>query len=740
MRLNFHHALQLCFFLTGIFFSTICIGQQISWASDSLSYYEKTFWSQISAKDYSKSKKTLAYIQDKAFENLDDRFLEFFKNASTIEIPSPETVAYLHSVVGNLEYYKGDLIASKAAFTKAKTFYVQANKMKDVAGMAMNIGVMEENSSNYDAAIVNFREAEKVFEKEKDTVSMVKVNINIGLLYFNLDQYEKALENYITAENLLNDFSGESADDRIHLYFNKYLVLAELYRHNEGLEVLLMAKELADAIGNQDRIGKFYFFLASYYRYKNEFDKEYQALMQSKSYLQTSKNLKEVANLNSSLLRYHTQFNNYDSAYYYAQKCLDFFEPYEYGEEVGVTYGQLGNLEMSKKDYAAAIAYYKKALDNFLVVNTGFYAGQLFNMGYAYLKSGNFDQALDQMGRSLAIRKEIKDLNGLSESYKGLAETYQAMGNYKNAFDYLVIHQSYKDSVFNETKNRQLTELETQYETEKKNQAISVLEQEKELQNLKAQKQQAQISIGIGAMIILLALLGLFFRQSNIRKKLNDQLQSKNEEIAKQSAERELLLKEIHHRVKNNLQIISSLLSMQTRSFTDDKMKGAMKESQSRVKTMALIHEKLYQYENLSKINMQEYLKELSEFLAYTYRSEKQIELKIDAENIDLDMDLAIPLGLITNELLSNSLKYAFQEMDSGEIIINFSKNALGLYNLTIKDTGKGLDDSLDLDKTTSLGLKLVKTLTRQINGELRVVNQTGVAFEINFGELDKAA
>jgi two-component sensor histidine kinase len=172
----------------------------------------------------------------------------------------------------------------------------------------------------------------------------------------------------------------------------------------------------------------------------------------------------------------------------------------------------------------------------------------------------------------------------------------------------------------------------------------------------------------------------------------------------------------------------------------DEKMKDAMKESQSRVKTMALIHEKLYQYENLSKINMQEYMQQLSEFLTHTYRSDKDIKITIDAANINLDMDMAIPLGLITNELLSNALKYAFEDREYGEITIRFSQKEPGSYKLLVKDTGIGLDKNLDIENTKSLGLKLVKTLTRQINGELKIGIHPGATFEIDFMEQPIAA
>ncbi len=496
---------------------------------------------------------------------------------------------------------------------------------------------------------------------------------------------------------------------------------------------------IAEHNKNDQGIGKIHYKLAVVYQYKGEKEKQYKALLTGKSYLNKTQNLLDIANVNSALALYHLGSSYLDSAVYYTMECLSYFEPQGFTQEVGTSYGTLGNVEFERKNYDLAITYFRKALEKFNKESQD-YAGYLFNIGFAYNKLGNTASALDYLERSLAIRKKLNIPVDLRESYQGLAETYQRSGDYKKAFENLTLFQAYNDSVFNETKNKQLAELETLYETEKKDKAIADLEQEKELQNLRAEKQQAQIYLSAGGLVILLGVSGLFFRQATMRKKHNQELEIKNTEIAKQNAERELLLKEIHHRVKNNLQIISSLLSMQTRGLKDDKMKDAMKESQSRVKTMALIHEKLYQYENLSKINMQEYIQQLSDFLTQTYRSDKDIKITIEATDVNLDMDMAIPLGLITNELLSNSLKYAFEEQNHGEIIIHFTQKLPGSYSLLIKDSGKGLSENLDIENAKSLGLKLVKTLTRQINGKLKIVPQPGASFEIDFSDQPIAA
>jgi two-component sensor histidine kinase len=165
-----------------------------------------------------------------------------------------------------------------------------------------------------------------------------------------------------------------------------------------------------------------------------------------------------------------------------------------------------------------------------------------------------------------------------------------------------------------------------------------------------------------------------------------------------------------------------------------------VKESQSRVKTMALLHEKLYQNNALSSINMQEYLQQLGQFLSSTYRQNRDIQIIVDAGDITLDVNTAVPVGLITNELLSNAMKYAFYEYEEGEILLTLKPNETGGYELRVQDNGKGLDQEIDFENLSSLGLKLVYTLTRQIQGRLNIKSEQGTTFAISFNDKMVAA
>ncbi len=205
--------------------------------------------------------------------------------------------------------------------------------------------------------------------------------------------------------------------------------------------------------------------------------------------------------------------------------------------------------------------------------------------------------------------------------------------------------------------------------------------------------------------------------------------------LQKSIAEKEMLLKEIHHRVKNNLMIISSLLNLQSRYIQDEKSKNIFKESQNRASSMALIHERLYQSTDLKNIDFGDYVQTLSKDLYSTYVLDKDlIKMNIETDELKLDIDTSIPLGLILNELVTNSLKHAFSPGKRGIINIKFKKLDEH-YLLEVKDNGKGLPVGLDYKNADSLGLNIITSLTEQIDGELEHLNHSGTIFRITFKE-----
>ena len=198
--------------------------------------------------------------------------------------------------------------------------------------------------------------------------------------------------------------------------------------------------------------------------------------------------------------------------------------------------------------------------------------------------------------------------------------------------------------------------------------------------------------------------------------------------------EKEVMIKEIHHRVKNNLQIISSLLTLQAEFIKDESARGYFTDSQNRVKSMAIIHEKLYQTRDFAKIDIKDYVSNLTLSLFKAYNiNVKMVEVDVEISNISLDVDTAIPCGLIINELVSNSLKYAFSDGRKGKMIVKLLPVGDDRLQLTVSDNGIGLPEDLELKETQSLGLTLVNILAKQLNGTLEIINKDGATFIMTF-------
>lgn len=209
------------------------------------------------------------------------------------------------------------------------------------------------------------------------------------------------------------------------------------------------------------------------------------------------------------------------------------------------------------------------------------------------------------------------------------------------------------------------------------------------------------------------------------------------EKIRSSLKEKEMLLAEIHHRVKNNLQVISSLLRLQSRFIEDDASIEIFKETQNRVRSIAILHEKLYQSEDLAKIKIDEYVKLLAEDLLYFYELDNsKVEMNIDVEEVYLNIETAIPCGLIIDELVSNSLKYAFKPGENGTITIELHSNENDRFTLAVSDDGVGIPLTVDPENSETFGMQLIKYLSNQLKADLELDRKDGTKFKLEFNEL----
>lgn len=355
----------------------------------------------------------------------------------------------------------------------------------------------------------------------------------------------------------------------------------------------------------------------------------------------------------------------------------------------------------------------------------------LANIGHVYTMQEQYERAIPYTLQAIEIMERTGNTKNLWENYMHLSNSYEKLGQFEQALKYNKLHaETYADFLRSSTQRLE-SELLIKYESEKKQETIS--SQKAQI----VQQRMVQILYIIISGILILSLLGMFISRRSIRNK-TIALQVLNLQLDAKSRQTELLMKEIHHRVKNNLELVKSLIALQCAQMEDSASKDAMIESQNRVQSMGIIHQKLYQGENPGSIEMKDYFINLGEGILDAFDAEEKVKIECAMENLELDIDTAVPIGLIVNELLTNSLKYAFPDNAKGNVQISLSEPNPGILTLSVSDNGIGKINGQQ-PQGTGFGSQLISLLTRQLNGAMTEITEKGTTTTFQF-RLSKAA
>jgi two-component sensor histidine kinase len=384
-----------------------------------------------------------------------------------------------------------------------------------------------------------------------------------------------------------------------------------------------------------------------------------------------------------------------------------------------------------------------------------------FTLGKYYLATQQYAKARAQLTESLAISEELGNRGGMATDCLLLFKVDSAQGNLSSAIAYYKRYKALNDSIFNEKNSKQIAGLQIQYDTEKREQSIALLTKRNLVQQLTIRQREFQRNAVLGGAGLLVVVLGLGYNRYRLKQRSARLLEQKQlaleaqqteihrknealeqvlgekdqllEERQELLVEKDWMLKEIHHRVKNNLQVVSSLLSTQSRHLHDPQAVAAIRESQNRVQVMALLHQKLYQADNIGRVNMADYAREIVTYLIESFDRQRSVHTQLDLAPIELETTLATPLGLIINEAVTNALKHAFPPPRRGTLTVSLVSLAPQQYQLTITDDGVGLPPGFDLKRSRSLGMVIIKGLSRQLDGQLAVSTADGVRLSLQF-------
>ncbi|PBJ06850.1 sensor histidine kinase [Flavobacterium sp. ACN6] len=429
----------------------------------------------------------------------------------------------------------------------------------------------------------------------------------------------------------------------------------------------------------------------------------------------------------------------------YINSMTEKYPPKSIFDKMSVAYIKANCYEVLK-DFARAEKYFKE---------TAYYAGHLNSpetfreviheytiIALFYIRIKKPEEAKFYADKVFTLMR-TKDTTYNSEALQLLLyKTDSIKGNYKDALVHFQDYKKITDSVHGVDKNKQIDELKIQYETANKEQKIKLLNNQDKLQKSELQKSKLLNSVSIWSLVLLLIIIALLFNRYRLKQRNHTKLEIKEKEINQKNInlkhlldEKEWLLKEIHHRVKNNLQTVISLLNSQSAYLDNDMALSAIKNSQHRIHSMSLIHQKLYSSENISTINMPNYIKELVEYLRESFSLGQRIRFDVKVDPLELDVAHAVPLGLILNEAITNSIKYAFPEDRTGMIYVTLETKAENHYLLTISDNGIGFDLDESDKKANSFGMMLIKGLTDDLDGKLSIENNNGTVLKIEFSQ-----
>lgn len=541
---------------------------------------------------------------------------------------------------------------------------------------------------------------------------IVKLNIYDN----NQLAYEASME-MIKIGNSIHDY------DRLGLAHKMAAIqLSDLGLYEDAVEKIYKAIAYYDSTTTVDKARKIagcYHSLAWFKTYQGDTSQSV-SLFHKAMAINTKQNFDDSVQLESSYSAlgsyYYLYDDQFDSSEYYFKKSILLHQ------KLGSTYDKLAQVAVELAQNYIERESYKKS-DSIVSVLKKFPQDELseyiqvyFNYldGLRYFNVGRYVDAMSEFEMCYTWANEANAFKSKTGQnlLRDMVATAKAGGMYERAFQLLdQLRNSEQESVF---KNRQVVTnyLEASLETSRKEQMIGFQEARINFQN------RVLIIMGISILIILLLAAVVFITYRKVKQR--------NLQI-------ETLMRELHHRVKNNLQVISSLLGLQSMQLQNEDAKKAVNEGKERIRAMSLIHQKLYSGKETTVLNFKEYIEILVGEIAQSYGYSSKAIIRINIPEMSLDVDKSMPLGLIVNELVSNAFKYAFEDIKEPILELTMISTAENHYCLTISDNGPGVKSDFDINQSTSFGLKLVRILTKQIRGKLEVENNNGLTYSLNF-------
>ena len=477
---------------------------------------------------------------------------------------------------------------------------------------------------------------------------------------------------------------------------------------------------LFEQVGTHKDLANMYNGFAGLHSFLGDNKKSLDYLQKAMNLYIDMKDLPGQSQLHSNMGFVNMEMENYAAAEASFRKQYKIDSSREDKAGIAFFHDYMGDLNKRQGKYQLAIGHYNQAISVREELSNSYELSKSkLSIAEALIEMKEYGRSVNYLKMEINNRDDYGATTHIKEIYKLISLSYKRQGLYSQSLEYHEKYKSVSDSIFNAEMLDAFAEKDAKYELDKKETKLQTLELEGQLKETQIANQRYTIS-GLGIGLGLVSLLGYFLY--NQKNKITEQ----NQAITIAAREKDILLREIHHRVKNNLQVVSSLLGIQGRGIEDQKAKDAIQESRNRVQSMSLIHQNLYKKDNLTGIEMQPYIGKLSDHLLSTYQVEKgDIKIKTEIEDLTLDVETVVPIGLIINELISNALKYAFPDQRNGAISICLSEKD-GQLLLDISDDGIGLTENQLTAKTETFGHSLIRAFKSKLDAEIIISSKNG--------------
>lgn len=610
-------------------------------------------------------------------------------------------------------------------FQQALDIYRKLKADHDIANIYDNIGHIHWHKGDFSGALDYYKRSLGTFIALDDPKRQSLSFNNLGSVYFRLGMYDESMSNFLNSLSIREDMNDPLLHSTLNNLGNIYVRLNDYEKALEMYQRSLEYKQKAN-INTQSTLNN----IGNIYIKQNDFESALRFLSEALKINEENKDEKRIATSLNNIAIVYEEEGRLDEALYNYQKALNL------KQKVGDTYG---------------------------------YANTSKNLGNIFLIKKDYKQSDIYLQESLETAKKIKARDIIKDVYELMSRRFSEINDYQNAYLYKNYSSSIGDSLFNEETSDKIAQYRTNFKIEKTLREKEILIKDNQIYKLQQERDKSW-KLTLLLLILILVMIAVFlFYNYNKKKNLYELLEETNEKledmvdirtselvetnenlrqeikVRKETSnklkssldEKNVMLKEINHRVKNNLQIISSILNIQSMSSINDESIKMFTNTHNRVISMSLVQEQLYLSDDLALVDFNSYIKSLITNIYGSYKIKKsRIKPIINVKDIHLNINTAIPCGLLINEIVTNAIKHSFNGDKKGEIVINMKEDKNNYFHLEIKNKGDGIPDGIDHKKPETTGMELIRILIIQLSADLELTNGNGVLYKLKFKKL----